>query len=129
MSPSLANVFGYPDAVWRRFVAPAHAGAFAAGEPGVISAQAATPAARFVVRLALKLADGRVQTAKFLAYGCPVTIAVGEWLAEQAPGRSIQELAAIDAPAIRAALEIPDERAHCAVLGEALVRNLVKQVS
>ncbi len=129
MSASAANVFGYPEPVWRRFVAPAHDGSFAADESDVISAQASTPAARSVLWLALKIVDGRILAAKFKAYGCPATIAVGEWLAEQAQGRKVQELSAIRAGGIRAALEIPDERAHCAVLGEELVRRLLKQVT
>jgi len=57
----------------------------------------------------------------------PTTIAVGEWLAEQAQGRAIEDLRGIDAGDIRAALEIPDDRAHCAILGEDVLMQLLKR--
>ena len=35
------------------------------------------------VRFELRLADGRVTAARYQAYGCPHTLAVCEWLAQQ----------------------------------------------
>jgi NifU-like N terminal domain len=35
------------------------------------------------VRFELRLADGRVSAARYQAYGCPHTLAVCEWLAQQ----------------------------------------------
>ena len=123
------NGFGYSDTVWPRFAHPARSGVFEASESGVVAARAGTPASKSIIALALKVDGARVLDARFQAYGCPITIAVGEWLAEQALARGVKELGGIDAAQIRAALEIPEDRAHCAVLGEDLVRALVGQTA
>ncbi len=121
----LPNVFGYPQPVWQRFREPAHAGVIDGG----IRARAGTPASKSLIALALKIdGQGRVEQARFQAYGCPTTIAVGELLAELAQGRSVEDLRAVTAADIRGALEIADDRAHCAVLGEDVLRSLLSQV-
>ena len=129
MSAPLKNIFGYSRPVWERFAEPRHAGAFEAGDGRVVRASAGTPAAKSVLSLAWKTDGGRIVDARFQAYGCPVTIAVGEWLAEQATGRDIEMLVGIDAAQIRSALEIPDDRAHCALMGQDVVRALLNQTS
>lgn len=122
--------FGYSPAVWSHFSQPRHAGAFAAGEPGALSAQAGSPATRSLLRLSVKLQDGRVTQARFQAYGCPSAIAVGEWLAEQLGGKTVESLrsTALSAAAIRQALEIAEDRAHCALMGEDVFNALVQQM-
>ena len=82
-------------------------------------------ASRSVLSLHVKRKDGRVADARFQAYGCPTTIAVGAWLAEQAVGRRLEELAELRSTAIRAGLEIPDERAHCALVGEDAIKAIL----
>lgn len=124
---SVENVHDYPAPVWRRFRQPAHAGRFA-DEAGVIRAEAGSPAARSVLRLELKLEGGRVAEARFMAYGCPTAIAVGDWLAERLLDSAAADWAGIDAERIRGALEIPDDRVHCALMGEDVLRQLAKQI-
>lgn len=123
------NAFDYPSPIWQRFTRPAYAGRFAADEPGVRTGRAGTPAAASVLELQLKFVDGAVRDARFRAYGCPVSIAVGAWLAEWSLGRTRQELAALRAADLRRALEIPDEKAHCALLGEDAVKALLNTPS
>lgn len=117
------NPFGYSDAVWRRFRETPRAGVL---DDGAMAGAATTPASRARLRLQVRLERGRVADARFQAYGCPTTIAVGAWLAERAVGRSLEELAAIRAAEIRQALEIPEERLHCALLGEDAVKSLCR---
>lgn len=123
---SAANPFDYPGRIWHLFRETPRAGSLGAGS---ISASAGTPASRSVLRLHVKMDGTRITDARFQAYGCPTTIAVGAWLAEQVEGRSPAELAAITAPVIRQALEIPEDRTHCALLGEDVVQSLVKSLS
>ena len=123
----MSNPFGYPAAVWRLFQETPRAGSLA-GE-GVLSAEASTPANRSRLRLQVKMAASRIADARFQAYGCPVTIAVGAYLAGAVVGRDAAGLPGIDAKAIREALEIPEDRTHCALLGEDAVRSLLTQVS
>lgn len=115
---TLENPFGYAEPIWTRFSAPGRAGSFAPGTPGVVAGQAGTPAARSVLRIELQIADGRVADARFKAYGCPTSIAVGAWIAEWSLGKAVEELGALNSRQLREALEIPDDRAHCALMGE-----------
>ena len=125
---SLPNVFNYPAPVWRRFREPAHAGVVAANGAPVIRARAGTPASKSLIELGLRVeASGTIAEARFQAYGCPTTIAVGEWLAEQAQGRTLAQWAEITAADIRGSLEITEDRAHVAVMGEDIVRSIQKQ--
>lgn len=119
-----ANVHAYPVPIWRRFAEPAHGGLLHGAD--VFVAEAGSPAARALLRLSVRLQQGRVQAARFQAYGCPVAIAVGEWLAERLE-RS-QPFVLPDAAAIRAALEITEDKAHCALMGEDVVRALWQQI-
>jgi NifU-like protein involved in Fe-S cluster formation len=128
VSVELANAFGYSAPIWQRFSVPARAGRFPAATAGVvISGQAGTPAARSVLRLQLQFVDDRVADARFQAYGCPTSIAVGAWLAEWVIGKSPAELRGLTLRELREVLEIADDRAHCAVMGEdALLASLAQ---
>ena len=95
---------------------------------GVLSAEAGSPAAKSLLKLQLKMAQGVVSEAAFRAYGCPTAIAVGEWLAASLPGQKAAEWSRISASGIRQALEIPDDRAHCALMGEDVIRALAQQI-
>ncbi|HEX4872544.1 MAG TPA: cysteine desulfurase family protein [Nevskiaceae bacterium] len=104
----------YPSPVWQRFCAPTRVGAVAAAPE---QHEIGTRAGRDRLWLGVwRDASGRVQQACFQALGSPYTIALGQWLCESLSAASgpLQPSAAI----IRAALEIPEERAHCALMGE-----------
>jgi NifU-like protein involved in Fe-S cluster formation len=117
------NPFGYSETVWRLFNETPRAGAW--DEHEALTGVAATPANRSLLRLQVKMQGTRVSDARFQAYGCPTTIAVGAWLAERAVGRPLDELSAVRAGEIRKALEIPEDRTHCALLGEDAIKALV----
>ncbi|MDP3293575.1 MAG: iron-sulfur cluster assembly scaffold protein [Nevskia sp.] len=108
--------------MWRLFRETPNAGRFPDGAPEVISAEAGTPAASSLLRLALRLDGERVAEARFLAYGCPTTIAVGAFIAGWVQGKAMADLTGLKALALRSALEIPEDRAHCALLGEDALR-------
>ena len=43
------------------------------------------------LRLSLRVRDGRIEAARFLAYGCPPTLACGSVLAEMLEGMTVEE--------------------------------------
>lgn len=128
MSALPPNPQAYPAPVWRLFNETPLAGDFATGTPGVVVAEMRTPAARSVLRLALQLKGGRIVDARFRAYGCPVTIAVGAWVAQWSVGRAVAELHGLRAAGLQRALEIPEDRIHCALLGEDVLKALLVEV-
>jgi len=127
VSDSLNNIFDYSPGVWSRFRQTPHAGRYAEDEVGVSGAQAGSVAARSLLRLQLKRRPQGV-SARFQAYGCPTAIAVGEWLCEQIEAQGLAALAGLRAPDIRQALEISEDRIHCALMGEDVLQALVKQI-
>jgi hypothetical protein len=65
----------------------------AAGElsgPGVCRGAAGSPAQGTWVQFDLAVDAGLIQAARYRVFGCPHTIAVSAWLAEQAPGRAVR---------------------------------------
>ena len=47
------------------------------------------------LRLNLRIKDGRIEAARFLAYGCPPTLVCGSALAEMLEGLSVEEALAL----------------------------------
>ncbi|MHB8813297.1 MAG: cysteine desulfurase family protein [Steroidobacteraceae bacterium] len=77
---------------------------------GVATGEAGGPGQEAWVRFTLEVRDGLVKSALFKAYGCPHTLAVTAWVAEQLRGRSRTDLAP-GAPAEWAeALAVPVEK-------------------
>lgn len=120
------NVYDYPPAIWQQFSsAGEYAGRFPAGTTGLLSLHAENRAAASTLGLQLRLGeDGRVAEVRFQALGCPVGIAVGSWLARQALGQTTAALRAVDVRQLRSALEIPEDKLHCALMGEDLLRQI-----
>lgn len=120
------NPFGYPERVWRLFCETPRAGTL---DGPVVAGTATTRAGSGRLRLQVRLEGVRVADARFQAYGCPTTIAVGAWLAEHAAGRPLAELAGLRAADIRQALEIPEDKLHCALMGEDVIKSLCSSAS
>jgi nitrogen fixation protein NifU and related proteins len=69
------------------------------------------------LRLALRLREGRIEAARFLAYGCPPTLACGSALAEMIEGMTVEEAARLTRQEIIRALDgLPARKQHAAAL-------------
>lgn len=81
------------------------------------SAELTNPACGDRLRLTLRIRDGRIQAARFLAYGCPPTLACGSALAEMLEGITTAEAARITRQQITRALDgLPARKSHAAAL-------------
>lgn len=106
----------YSPQIWKRFRKPRYAGTLDGSD--VVCGESGTPASKAVLCLQLKLAEGRVQAARFQALGCPSTIAAADWLCERLEGRVFSEAKLLNAGEITEALGLAPVRRHCAVLAE-----------
>jgi nitrogen fixation NifU-like protein len=69
------------------------------------------------LRLSLRVRDGRVEAARFLAYGCPPTLACGSALAGMLEGMSVEDATRIARQDVaRAAGGLPARKGHAAAL-------------
>lgn len=123
----MENPLGYPVEVWRLFRETPRAGRFDV-RPDVVHAEAETAASNFRLRLECRIGSGQVVDSRFQAHGCPYTIAVGAWLAGWCIGRNRADLAVSPVEELRAALEIPEDRAHCELMAQDVMRALVQQI-
>ncbi len=78
------------------------------------------------LRLFLRIEDGRIAGASFLASGCPATIGTSSAATEMLPGRTVEEAEALAREDYAAAVGgLPRSKLHCSVLAAAAVRNAV----
>jgi len=79
------------------------------------------------LRLSLRIRDGRIETARFLAYGCPPTLACGSALAEMIENMSITDAASLTKDRVVEAVGgIPSRKQHAAALA---IETLQKAIS
>lgn len=93
------------------------------------SAELVNPVCGDRLRLTLRVASGRVSEARFLAYGCPPTIACGSALTQLVTGRTISECLALDRRDIaRAAGGLPARKQHAAALALETLRAALESL-
>jgi NifU-like protein involved in Fe-S cluster formation len=69
------------------------------------------------LRLSLSVRDGRVTAARFLAYGCPPTLACGSALTELIRGKTLEEAARLTRQDLTRQLgSLPARKGHAAAL-------------
>jgi NifU-like protein involved in Fe-S cluster formation len=78
--------------------------------PGVFRGAAGNRAQGTWVQFDLQIKAGRVSAAKFLAFGCPHTIAAAAWLTEQAGGRQVVPQLPESIQALRDRFAVPVEK-------------------
>jgi nitrogen fixation protein NifU and related proteins len=80
-----------------------------------------------VLRLAVRVEDGRVREVRFLCRGCTASIACASLLTEKMTGRAIGELSGITAESIATEIgELPPASAHAAQLAGETLQAVLK---
>lgn len=95
----------YSDEVLRRLRELPGAGDVA--EPGRIEGSAGSQEQGGAVQISLGVRRGRVEVARFRAFGCPHLIAAASWLTERLPGAGRDDLLAWDWQEAARALDVP----------------------
>jgi len=81
------------------------------------TAEVSNPVCGDVMKLWVKVADGRVVDAAFKAHGCPAAIATSSFATEMLIGLPLTEARSITREAIAEALGgLPPSKVHCSVL-------------
>ena len=82
------------------------------------------------LRLTLRLRDGRIEAARFLAYGCAPTLACGSALTELIEGRTAEEASRLTRQDIARALDgLPARKQHAAALAIETLRAALDSTS
>jgi nitrogen fixation protein NifU and related proteins len=92
-------------------------------------AEEINPACGDRLRLSLRINAGRVTGARFLAYGCPPTLACGSALAEMLEGLTVEEARALTRAEItRAVGGLPARKTHAAALAIETLRSALRRL-
>jgi nitrogen fixation NifU-like protein len=79
------------------------------------------------MRLSLIISDGRIITARFLAYGCPPTLVCGSVLIEMIQGKSVAEAMQLTrADLLNALGGLPSRKHHAAALAVETLRTAIE---
>ncbi len=82
------------------------------------------------LRLTLSVRDGRVREARFLAYGCPPTIACGSVLTELLQGKTLEEAARLTRQDITQRLGgLPARKGHAAALSVEILQAALESLN
>jgi len=102
----------YSELTRRYFENPGHVGLL--DEPGGFRGAAGSRAqgtwVQFEVRVGPPGGPPRVETVRFLAFGCPHVIAVSAWIAEQAPGHRVDARLPESVQSLRERFDAPVEK-------------------
>ena len=79
------------------------------------------------LRFSLRIRDGRIEAARFLAYGCPPTLACGSVLAEILEGMTIEDALKLERKDIVSVLGgLPSRKQHAASLAIETMRMAIE---
>ena len=104
----------YSETVKDHLAHPRNAGELDAADA---AAELTNPACGDRLRLTLRIDDGRIIAARFLAYGCPPTLACGSALTQMLEGITADEAASITRQQLIKFLDgLPARKTHAAAL-------------
>jgi nitrogen fixation NifU-like protein len=116
----------YSEALKDHLSNPRNAGELADAD---VVAEEVNPVCGDRLKLSLRVRGGRVEAARFMAYGCPPTLACGSALAEMLEGMTLEEAARLARQDIARALGgLPARKQHAAALAVETLREALEQV-
>ena len=90
-------------------------------------AESSNPACGDVMKLWLRVRDGKVCAATFKVQGCVPTVACGSWLTEAIISKPVSELASMTAEQIEAGLGgLPPASRHASALALSVLRRALQ---
>jgi nitrogen fixation protein NifU and related proteins len=116
----------YSDKVIEHYENPRNVGTFAKDEGDDIgTGLVGAPACGDVMRLQIKVKDGRIEDAKFKTFGCGSAIASSSLATEMIKGMTLDQAAEIKNTVIVQELNLPPVKIHCSVLAEDAIRAAI----
>ncbi|HEX5061616.1 MAG TPA: Fe-S cluster assembly scaffold IscU [Kofleriaceae bacterium] len=116
----------YSDKVLDHYENPRNVGTFAKDEAeDVGTGLVGAPACGDVMRLQIKVKDGRIEDAKFKTFGCGSAIASSSLATEMIKGMTLDQAASITNTQIVEELNLPPVKIHCSVLAEDAIKAAI----
>ncbi len=116
----------YHERVLEHYNNPRNVGSMNKNDPDVGTGLVGAPACGDVLKLQIKVEDGKVVDAVFKTYGCGSAIASSSLVTELLIGKSIDEAMQIKDKEIAKHLSLPPVKLHCSMLAEDAVKAAVR---
>ena len=116
----------YSNKVIDHYENPRNVGTFAKEEDDVGTGLVGAPACGDVMRLQIKVKDGRIEDAKFKTFGCGSAIASSSLATEMIKGMTLDQAAEIKNTHIVEELNLPPVKIHCSVLAEDAIKAAIE---
>ena len=117
----------YSEKVLDHYENPRNVGTFAKDESeDVGTGLVGAPACGDVMRLQIKVKDGRIEDAKFKTFGCGSAIASSSLATEMIKGMTLDQAAQIKNTQIVEELNLPPVKIHCSVLAEDAIKAAIE---
>jgi nitrogen fixation protein NifU and related proteins len=114
----------YSDKVMEHFLSPHNVGELP-GANGV--GNVGNPVCGDIMRLYIKVEDGRIVDATFKTFGCGAAIATSSMVTDLVKGKTLEEALQISNKAVAEALGgLPKVKMHCSVLAEEALRSAIE---
>jgi nitrogen fixation NifU-like protein len=115
----------YSDKVIDHYENPRNVGTFGKEEDDIGTGLVGAPACGDVMRLQIRVKDGRIEDAKFKTFGCGSAIASSSLATEMIKGMTLDEAATIKNTQIVQELNLPPVKIHCSVLAEDAIKAAI----
>jgi nitrogen fixation NifU-like protein len=116
----------YSTKVIEHYENPKNVGTLDKSDPSVGTGLVGAPACGDVMRLQIKVKDGRIADAKFKTFGCGSAIASSSLATEMIKGMTLEEAATISNTQIVEELNLPPVKIHCSVLAEDAIKAAIE---
>ncbi len=105
---------------------PRNVGSFAAGETHVGTGLVGAPACGDVMKLQIKVVEGRIHSVCFKTFGCGSAIASSSYVTEVLKGMTLNEAMKVSNVDIAHELSLPPVKMHCSMLAEDAIKAAVE---
>lgn len=113
----------YSEKVMDHFMNPRNVGELADAD-GV--GMEGNPTCGDVMKIFIKVEDGKIVDAKFKTFGCGASIAVSSMVTEMVKGKTIDEALSISKEAVASELDgLPPQKMHCSNLGADALKKAI----
>ena len=117
----------YSEKVIEHYENPRNVGTFGKDEADDIgTGLVGAPACGDVMRLQIKVKDGRIEDAKFKTFGCGSAIASSSLATEMIKGMTLDQAGTISNTQIVEELNLPPVKIHCSVLAEDAIKAAIE---
>lgn len=115
----------YSDKVMDHFMNPRNVGELADAD-GV--GQVGNPSCGDIMKLYIKVEEGRIVDCKFKTFGCGAAIATSSMVTEMVIGKTIEEALTITKQAVAEALDgLPPQKMHCSNLAADALKAAIEE--